>query len=94
MGSMNITAIDDAMNKCGPVPFEIGPAESFHFTSSHLEEADEGSRLRTAGGGRGGTGHWRLEIKSDVPLVAHGYVRTSDGFVTSMQQHARAAELK
>ena len=81
-GEVEITAIDDQGARCGPTSLRVGAAASIHFTSSHLEQGGRG----LPGCGAPSRGHWRLELKANVALRAHGYVRTHDGFVTSVTQ--------
>ena len=83
-GNVEISAIDDQGVRCGPARVALGPTASIHFTSSHLERGARG--LPGCGPPSGRTGHWRLELVADVPLYAHAYVRTQDGFVTSVSQ--------
>ena len=83
-GRLRIYAIDDTGLQHGPAELAIGPFASLHFQSQHLEH-----------GGRGFPGwgppsapgaHWRLRVESDVLVDARGYVRTADGFLTSVSQ--------
>ena len=85
---VSVSAFDDRGQQCGPTSLVIGPLSSVHFTATHLERGGRG--FAGCGAPSAATAHWRLEVVSDAPLATHGYVRTADGFVTSMQQ---AAEL-
>ena len=82
-GHVRMTAVDDRGKRHGPATLPIGPAASIHFTASHLER---GGRGLPGWGAPAGGGHWRLEIAAGVPLDVRAYVRTADGFVTSMSQ--------
>ena len=86
-GAVEITAIDDSGAARGPVSLSIAAGETVHFNSDDLEAGNLGKGL-PAGVGEGG-GTWRLEMRSDLDIEVLGYIRTADGFVTSM--HDRAA---
>ena len=80
---MRIEAFDDAGELHGPLTFRIGAGESVDLTSRDLENGNPDAGL---GGATGppGEGDWRLAVTSDLAIEALAYVRTSDGFVTSM----------
>ena len=87
-----VRAYDDDNGEHGPVAFGIGANEAAHFNSTDLEQGNPGKGL-TGSTGRG-RGDWRLEIESDNPrLEVLPYVRTRDGFVTSMYHRAPMEEL-
>ena len=88
-GTVQVLAIDDTGRRFGPVPYPIDPRETRYFNSIDLEN---GSDRRLPRGVGDGTGNWRLELSADVDIEPLAYIRTSDGFLTSMS--ARAAETR
>ena len=81
-GTVSIHAIDDAGERFGPVTLDLGANAAVHFSSRDLEQ---GNAARGITNGIGdGTGIWRLEFESDLDFGALAYIRTSDGFLTSM----------
>ena len=90
-GGVAIAAVDDAGNRSGPARLEIGRRQTVHFTSNDLEAGNAAKGL--SGGVGMGEGAWRLELTSTLDLQVLSYVRTADGFVTSMHELApRAAD--
>lgn len=86
-GTLEIAAFDDSGTLHGPVSLSIGGRETIHFNSDDLETGNSSKGF--TGGVGVGTGHWRLELRGDLDAEVLGYIRTADGFVTSM--HDRAA---
>ena len=79
-GSIEITAIDDAGERFGPVSLAIDASEVAAFTSRHLEE---GSAERGLSAGVGdGEGHWRLELDTDLEIAAQAYARNPEDYVS------------
>lgn len=90
-GTVTIHAVDDAGERFGPVALELGAGQRIHFNSDHLEGGN--ADLGWAEGIGDGEGHWRLELTSSLTLTVLAYVRTQDGFVTSVGESvARAAD--
>ena len=85
-GEVRITGIDDAGARFGPVTLELGAGRTVHFNSEDLERGNPGKGL--AQGLGIGQGDWRLEFDSDLDIEALAYVRTADGFVTTMHDVA------
>ena len=85
-GEVRITGIDDAGARFGPVTLELGAGRTVHFNSDDLERGNPGKGL--AQGLGIGQGDWRLELDSDLDIEALAYVRTADGFVTTMHDVA------
>ena len=81
-GEVRIDAWDDAGAHRGPVTLAIGADETVHFNSADLEAGNPGKGL--SGGVGSGTGDWRLRLSSGLDLVVLAYIRTQDGFLTSM----------
>ena len=85
-GTVSIRAIDDTGRSFGPVSLGLEAQAAVHFNSTDLEEGNPSKGL-SEGVGKG-SGHWRLELSADVPIEALAYIRTPDGFVTSMNEVA------
>ena len=85
-GTVSIRAVDDTGRSFGPVSLGLEAQAAVHFTSADLEEGNPSKGL-SEGVGKG-SGHWRLELSADVPIEALAYIRTPDGFVTSMNEVA------
>ena len=80
-GQVRIQAYDETGSAYQPVTLSIGGNEAVHFNSDDLEQG--GVKGLSAGTGSG-TGDWRLDIDSDLDITALAYIRTQDGFLTSM----------
>ena len=81
-GEVHIEGIDDAGMRRGPVRLTLEANEAVHFNSADLEEGNAGKGL--SGGIGAGSGDWRLEVRSTLELEVLSYIRTGDGFLTSM----------
>ena len=81
-GTVRIEAVDDAGSAAGPVELEIGAMQAIHLNSRDLEGGNAQKGL--AEGLGSGQDDWRLTLTSDLDIEALSYVRTDDGFVTSM----------
>ncbi len=86
-GTVRIHAIDDEGRRFGPVSLPLDAKQTRHFNSRDLEDGNPAKEL-SAGVGNG-TGNWRLELATDLEIEALAYIRTPDGFLTSI--HAVAA---
>ena len=81
-GEVAIEAVDDEGNRSGPARLEMQPLQTVHFNSNDLEA---GNAAKGLSGGVGiGEGDWRLELRSTLDLRVLSYIRTADGFLTSM----------
>ena len=89
-GTVSIHAIDDTGERFGPVSLSLEAMQTRHFNSVDLENGNAAKGL-IAGVGDG-TGNWRLELSSELSIEALAYIRTPDGFVTSMHEVAAASE--
>ena len=85
-GTVDIHAIDDTGRRLGPVSLSLEAWAAAHFNSADLENGNTAKGL-SAGVGDG-TGNWRLELASALPIEALAYIRTPDGFVTNMHEVA------
>ena len=82
-GDVWIDAVDDAGVRFGPVRLTIGAGAAAHFNSKDLEEGNAMKGLASAVGPPT-AGAWRLALLSTLDIEALAYVRTPDGFLTSM----------
>lgn len=91
-GTVTIHATDDAGRSAGEdgVLLSLGALQTRHFNSADLEDGSSGKGLTGSTGD--GSGNWRLEIASELDIDARAFVRTTDGFVTSMQRLAVETE--
>ena len=85
-GFVAIHAIDDTGERFGPLQLEMTSKETLHFNSEDLEEGNDDKGLAVGVGD--GEGNWRLRLTSDLDIKALAYVRTPDGFVTSIHETA------
>lgn len=81
-GDVTIVAIDDAGNRFDALTLSIDAGETAHFNSDDLENGNEDKGL--SGGTGRGQGDWRLELSSTLDFEALSFIRTPDGFLTSM----------
>ena len=84
-GEVRITAIDDTGRRFGPVTLPVPAKATPYFFSRELER---GGRGLSAGVGDG-EGNWRLALQSDLDIEPTAYIRTADGFLTSMHDVVR-----
>ena len=81
-GEVRIDAFDDEGSTYGSSILAIGADETVHINSDDLEAGNAEKRLDGATGP--GQGRWRLELTSGLDIEVLAYLRTDDGFVTSM----------
>ena len=81
-GSVEIRAYDETDNEYETVVLQMDADETVHFNSDDLEigNADKG----LSGSTGAGEGDWRLVLTSALELDVLAYMRTEDGFLTSM----------
>ena len=91
-GEVRIAAIDDAGVRYEPVTLRVAAGSAAPFNSSDLEDGNAAKGLAVGTGP--GSGDWRLEMDSDLDFEAHAYIRTVDGFVTSMHDLAPRADTR
>ena len=89
-GEVSITAIDDAGVSAGPVTLDIDAHQTVHFNSGDLERGNPYKGLEDGTGP--GEGSWRLVLASSLDLEVLSYIRTEDGFVTSMHDLTPSSE--
>ncbi len=87
-GEIRMTAIDDAGMTKDPLTLSISANSTQHFNSTDLEMGNTSKGL--SGGVGSGQGAWRLKMESDLNIEVLSYIRTTDGFVTTMHEMAPA----
>lgn len=80
--AVNIAAFDETDRDYGSVALAVGAKETRHFNSDDLELGNVAKGLTGSTGA--GQGHWRLELASEADIEVLSYIRTADGFLTSM----------
>ena len=85
-GTIRIYATDGSSGWRGPVTLEIGANAVVHFNSRDLERGNASKGM--SGGVGAGSGAWRLRLEGDLDLKVLAYMRTKDGFLTSMHDLA------
>ena len=81
-GQVSVWATDDSGMEVGPVTLSVGANKTAHFNSKDLEGGNTGKGLSNGIGS--GQGDWWLDISSSLNIEAIAYMRTTDGFLTSM----------
>ena len=95
---MSVWAFDDAGAGQGPKEITLAARQTLHFNSDDLEmgnpldNPDKVPGLEMGIGG--GTGDWRLVLDTELDIEPLVYVRTTDGFLTSMHDLVPAAAMK
>ena len=79
---VTIAAFDETNRDYDPLTLTVGAGRTVHFNSDDLELGNEDKGL--SGNTGAGQGHWRLEPTSDADIEVLSYIRTTDGFLTSM----------
>ena len=82
-GAVRIDAFDDEGSPYGPLTLSVDANETVHINSGDLEDGNVDKGLDGATGPPG-EGRWRLELTSPLDIEVLAYLRTEDGFVTSM----------
>ena len=85
-GTVAVEACDDGGTVCATATLALEAGRTRHFNSDDLELGNPGKGLATGTGP--GVGDWRLTLSSDLDIEVLAYVRTEDGFVTSMHDVA------
>ena len=85
-GAVSITAWDDAGSEFGPLTLAIDASSALHFNSNDLEGGNPSKGLTGSTGP--GQGDWRLRLTTELNLVVLAFVRTADGFLTSIHDTA------
>lgn len=82
-GTVTVWGIDpEGQRSPGFITFAVGPFESRQFNSQDLEQ---GNPEKGISGGIGTGGEpWTLVVSSDLDMATLAYIRTADGFLTSV----------
>ena len=89
-GTVQIEAYDDSDTVYETVALSLGAGATAHFNSNDLEL---GSTAKGLSGSTGaGVGDWRLVLSSELDIDVLAYIRTPDGFLTSMHDVAPRLE--
>ena len=86
-GEAQVAAVDDGGTRVGPVTLALKGGRTVHFNSSDLQRGNAEKGLQH-GVGPPTYGDWRLELTSDLDIAVTSYIRTRDGFLTSMHDLA------
>ena len=81
-GEVTVEAIDDAGESQGTITLALDPLETFHFNSDDLENGNADKGIDQGVGA--GEGSWRLALTSPLDIAVNAYMRTAEGFLTSM----------
>ena len=80
--AVDIAVFDETDRDYGSLTLAVGANRAVHFNSDDLELGNEAKGLSGSTGA--GEGDWRLALTSDADIDVLAYVRTPDGFLTSM----------
>ena len=89
-GTVRIHAVDDTGEYRGPLVLSLDAHEVAQFSSDDLESGNPFNGL--SGGVGDGSGNWRLELTTRLEIDARAYIRTADGFLTSIHEVAAEGE--
>ena len=82
----------------GPKEITLNARQTLHFNSDDLETGNPMSNPDKVPGLEegigGGTGDWRLVLDTELDIEPLVYVRTDDGFLTSMHDLVPVAAMK
>lgn len=91
-GTVTIYAIDDSGDEAGPVTLGLDAKQTVHFNSGELEQ---GAPTKGLSGNVGsGQGNWRLKLETDLDIEPLAYIRTRDGFLTSIHDVAQGESMR
>ncbi len=89
-GAVRIAAYDDSDFDYEDVTLSIAAGATVHFNSNDLELGNAAKGLSGSTGA--GVGDWRLVLSSELDILVLTYIRTTDGFLTSMHDVAPSLE--
>ena len=89
-GEVRIEVIDDAGVRFDPFTLHIGTNQVIHFRSEDLGYGNQSMGL--SGGIGPSQGDWRIELSSTLDIEVLSYIRTADGFLTSMHDTVPVAK--
>ena len=88
--TVRMDAFNDGGQRSGPVNVTVGGGKAVHFNSTDLEDGNP-DKTWLSGSVGSGSGDWRIELRADAVQVL-SYMRTQDGFVTSLHDVAPLLE--
>jgi len=96
-GTVSIRAIDDSGRAFpprdrSPMQVALGSGRVVHFNSADLERGNPDKVPGLGMGIGGGVGDWRLVLMSELDIEPLVYLRTHDGFMTSMHDMVSVAD--
>ena len=91
-GVVNIHAIDDSGARFGPVVLSLAENSTVHLNSQDLEQGNATKGL--ASGVGSGQGNWRLELDTTLNIEPLAYIRTYDGFLTSVHDLVQGVSMR
>ena len=86
-GTVRIHAIDDEGRRFEPIELSLDRKQTRHFNSGDLEDGNP-DKEGLSGGVGDGTDNWRLELETELDIEVLAYIRTPDGFLTSIHDAA------
>ena len=91
-GTVRIYGTDDSGVESGPVILSLNARQTRYFNSGDLERGNPSKGLSGALGN--GTGHWRLRLETETQLDIElaVYIRTPDGFLSSIHDIVQEAD--
>ena len=87
---VRIEAFDNTVREYAPLALSVGADEVASFNSDDLELGNAAKGLTGSTGA--GEGDWWLELSSEGDIEVLAYIRTTDGFLTSMHDLVPEAE--
>ena len=86
-GTVRIHAFDDEGNPGDSVDLSLAANATVHINSGDLEDGKPDKGL--SGGIGSGEGNWRLRLDTNLDIEPLAYIRTADGFLTSVHDVAQ-----
>ena len=90
--TVTVTARDDGGGTEASTTLTVRGSQTVHFNSGDLERGNADKGL--SGGVGTGTGNWRLALDSAADIDVLGYIRHTDGFLTSMHDAAPVTDTR
>ena len=81
-GEVRIQPYDDTGRRYGALTLALDAGQTAHFNSDDLELGNPAKGISGSTGS--GMGDWRLELSSKIDIEVLAYIRTREGFLTSM----------
>ena len=83
-GEVRLHVIDDAGSRWQPIDLGIEGKATLHLNSDDIENGNDEKGI--ASGTGPGNGDWRIAVESDLDIEVLAYIRTANGFLTSMHE--------